>query len=376
MYKKFLFPLMTSITLLAGCGDPATQVQQAAAPVVVVEKVAEIPYQTNKTFIGRVEAIEDTNITAQVTGYLKERNFAEGQMVEEGDLLYTIEPSSFEAQVATAKAALTQANAEQKKARLDFNRGKQLLPKGGISQSEFDNLTAKLLGADAQVEAAKSQLNLAEVNLSYTEIRAPFSGRISQSRVSKGDLISPSIGVLTTLVSLDPVHATFSISERERLNLSLDKLKMSGEKAADAVEVQIILENNQRYEQLGKIDYSGNRINLDTGTLDLRAIVPNPDYRLLPGQNIRVELRDKNKRDVTVIPRRAVQTDLGGNFVMVITEGDVAERRDVELDMQTEQGVIISTGLKPGETIITQGLQRVRNGMNVQIQGSETETMQ
>ncbi|WP_282567528.1 efflux RND transporter periplasmic adaptor subunit [Vibrio sinaloensis] len=373
MKKIILIPLLAS-ALLVGCGDPAIQAQQAAAPVVVVETVSQIPYQNNKTFVGRIEAIEDTSITAQVTGYLQQRHFIEGQMVEMGDLLYTIEPSSFEAQVATAKAALTHANAELKKASLDINRGKKLLPKGGISQSEFDNLTAKLLGAEAQVEAAQSQLNLAEVNLSYTEIKAPFSGRISQSKVSQGDLVSPSAGVLATLVSLEPVHAIFSVSERERLNLSLDKLKASEEQTAELVEVQVILENNQRYEHLGSIDYAGNRINLDTGTLDLRAVVPNPDYRLLPGQNIRVELREKNKQNVTVVPRRAVQTDLGGNFVMVMTEGEVAERRDVELGMQTEQGVIISNGLEPGETIITQGLQRVRNGMNVQIQGSETET--
>lgn len=335
------------------------------APLVVAESVDLIKHQASKSYIGRVEAVEDTNITAQVSGYLKQRHFEEGQMVERGQLLYSIEPSSFNAQVASAKATLAQANAALKKAELDFKRGKNLLPKGSISQSEFDNLNATLLGATAQVEAAKAQLHLAEVNLSYTEIRAPFSGRIAQSKVSKGDLLSPQSGILTTLVSLDPVHTSFSISERERLEMGMDKIKGDGADDANAVEVQVVLENGEYYDHLGQLDYLGNRINLDTGTIAMRAQVANPDYRLLPGQHVRVELKEKNAQDVLVVPRRAVQTDLEGDFVMVITEGNVAERRNVALGRQVEQGIIVRQGLANTDRVITQGLQRVRNGVPV-----------
>ncbi|MCG9740782.1 multidrug efflux RND transporter periplasmic adaptor subunit VmeY [Vibrio alginolyticus] len=368
MQKKPLVALMAATAILAGCGEANNAQTKGQAPLVVTQDVTVIDYQPSKSYIGRIEAVEDTNITAQISGYLKARHFEEGQMVEKGQLLYSIEPSSFEAQVASAKAALTQAKAALKKAELDHTRGKNLLPRGSISQSEFDALTAALLGARAELEAANAQLKLAEVNLSYTQIRAPFSGRISDTKVSTGDLVSPSSGVLTTLVSLDPVHTSFSVSERERLAMGMDQVKGDGSAESNRVEVQLELENGQFFEHLGKLDFLGNRIDTKTGTIAMRALVPNPEQKLLPGQHIKVNLRDKNTKDVIVIPRRAVQTDLEGDFVMVMAEGSVAERRNVELGPQVEQGIIIREGLDQEDTVITQGLQRVRNGVEVRLQ--------
>ncbi|EPO0012077.1 multidrug efflux RND transporter periplasmic adaptor subunit VmeY [Vibrio alginolyticus] len=368
MQKKPLVALMAATAILAGCGEANNAQTKGQAPLVVTQDVTVIDYQPSKSYIGRIEAVEDTNITAQISGYLKARHFEEGQMVEKGQLLYSIEPSSFEAQVASAKAALAQAKAALKKAELDHTRGKNLLPRGSISQSEFDALTAALLGARAELEAANAQLKLAEVNLSYTQIRAPFSGRISDTKVSTGDLVSPSSGVLTTLVSLDPVHTSFSVSERERLAMGMDQVKGDGSAESNRVEVQLELENGQFFEHLGKLDFLGNRIDTKTGTIAMRALVPNPEQRLLPGQHIKVNLRDKNTKDVIVIPRRAVQTDLEGDFVMVMAEGNVAERRNVELGPQVEQGIIIREGLDQEDTVITQGLQRVRNGVEVRLQ--------
>ncbi|MEF1328880.1 multidrug efflux RND transporter periplasmic adaptor subunit VmeY [Vibrio sp. M260121] len=368
MQKKPLVALMAATAILAGCGEANNAQKRGQAPLVVTQNVTIIDYQPSKSYIGRIEAVEDTNITAQVSGYLEARHFDEGQMVEKGQLLYSIEPSSFEAQVASAKAALAQAKAALKKAELDHQRGKNLLPRGSISQSEFDALTATLLGARAELEAANAQLKLAEVNLSYTQIRAPFSGRISDSKVSTGDLLSPSSGILTTLVSLDPVHTSFSVSERERLTLGMDRIKGDGSDESSGVEVQLELENGEYFEHLGQLDFLGNRINTQTGTIAMRALVPNPEQQLLPGQHIKVNLRDKNAKDVIVIPRRAVQTDLEGDFAMVMAEGNVAERRNVKLGPQVEQGIIINEGLEQDDTVITQGLQRVRNGVEVRIQ--------
>ncbi|HHK8583597.1 TPA: multidrug efflux RND transporter periplasmic adaptor subunit VmeY [Vibrio parahaemolyticus] len=368
MQKKPLVALMAATAILAGCGEANNAQRESQEPLVVTQDVTVIDYQPSKSYIGRIEAVEDTNITAQISGYLQARHFEEGQMVEKGQLLYSIEPSSFEAQVASAKAALAQAKASLKKAELDHQRGKNLLPRGSISQSEFDALTATLLGARAELEAANAQLKLAEVNLSYTQIRAPFSGRISDTKVSTGDLVSPSSGVLTTLVSLDPVHTSFSVSERERLAMGMDRIKGDGSAESNGVEVQLELENGQFFEHLGQLDFLGNRIDTKTGTIAMRALVQNPEHKLLPGQHIKVNLRDKNTRDVIVVPRRAVQTDLEGDFVMVTTEGNVAERRNVELGPQVEQGIIIREGLEKGEAVITQGLQRVRNGVEVRVQ--------
>ncbi|EHU4974683.1 efflux RND transporter periplasmic adaptor subunit [Vibrio vulnificus] len=375
MKLKPIVGLIVASALLAGCEDKALQQHNTMAPLVVTQEVLMLDYQPSNAYIGRVEAVEDTNITAQVSGYLKARHFEEGQLVEKGALLYTIEPSSFEAQVASAKASLAQAKASLKKAELDHQRGKNLLPRGSISQSEFDALTAGLLGAQAQLEAANAQLKLADVNLSYTQIRAPFSGRISDSKVSTGDLVSPSSGILTTLVSLDPIHTAFSISERERLALGIERIKGDGSTPSAGVEVQLQLENGKEYPHLGRLDYLGNRIDTKTGTIALRAVVANPDHQLLPGQHIKVNLREKQAKSVVVVPRRAVQTDLEGHFVMVMTQGEVAERRNVSLGAQVEQGVVIRQGLTQDDVVITQGLQRVRNGMQVRVQ-TPTESKQ
>ncbi|EGR9006259.1 TPA: efflux RND transporter periplasmic adaptor subunit [Vibrio vulnificus] len=375
MKLKPIVGLIVASALLAGCEDKTLQQRNTMAPLVVTQEVLMLDYQPSNAYIGRVEAVEDTNITAQVSGYLKARHFEEGQLVEKGALLYTIEPSSFEAQVASAKASLAQAKASLKKAELDHQRGKNLLPRGSISQSEFDALTAGLLGAQAQLEAANAQLKLADVNLSYTQIRAPFSGRISDSKVSTGDLVSPSAGILTTLVSLDPIHTAFSISERERLALGIERIKGDGSTPSAGVEVQLQLENGKEYPHLGRLDYLGNRIDTKTGTIALRAVVANPDHQLLPGQHIKVNLREKQAKSVVVVPRRAVQTDLEGHFVMVMTQGEVAERRNVSLGAQVEQGVVIREGLTQDDVVITQGLQRVRNGMQVRVQ-TPTESKQ
>ncbi|ELV8757861.1 efflux RND transporter periplasmic adaptor subunit [Vibrio vulnificus] len=375
MKLKPIVGLIVASALLAGCEDKALQQHNTMAPLVVTQEVLMLDYQPSNAYIGRVEAVEDTNITAQVSGYLKARHFEEGQLVEKGALLYTIEPSSFEAQVASAKASLAQAKASLKKAELDHQRGKNLLPRGSISQSEFDALTAGLLGAQAQLEAANAQLKLADVNLSYTQIRAPFSGRISDSKVSTGDLVSPSSGILTTLISLDPIHTAFSISERERLALGIERIKGDGSTPSAGVEVHLQLENGKEYPHLGRLDYLGNRIDTKTGTIALRAVVENPDHQLLPGQHIKVNLREKQAKSVVVVPRRAVQTDLEGHFVMVMTPGEVAERRNVSLGAQVEQGVVIRQGLTQDDVVITQGLQRVRNGMQVRVQ-TPTESKQ
>lgn len=371
MQKKLLLIAVSSAAILVGCGKDSS-VQQAPAPLVSAEKVVVTPYHRNQSYVGRVSAVEDVSITAQVSGYLESRHFTEGDMVEKGQLLYQIESSTYQAQVAMAKAAVAQANAEVQKTTLDYERGKDLLPKGNISRSEFDALTSVQLGAIAQLEAAKAQLNVAEVNLSYTRIEAPISGRISETFVSTGDLVSPSTGTLTNIVSLDPIHASFSVSERDRMNLGLDDIEGRGEGSTEKVEVHMVLENDKTYNQSGYIDFIDNRIDLTTGTLAMRASFANPNQMLLPGQHIMVNIQEKQAMDVITIPRLAVQSDLQGDFVMVLADGDIAERHNVKLGQQTEFGVIIAEGLSATDRVITKGLQRVRNGVEVRVEQEPT----
>lgn len=372
MNKKLIIATLVSASLLAGCGDKASVQQSPQGPLVVVEPVTVIDYQQGKQYVGRTEALEDVLITAQVSGYLKARFFTEGQLVEKGQLLFQIEPAAYEAKLASAQAAISQAEANLKKTDLDFKRGQNLLPKGSISESEFDRLTAENLSAIAQLKAAKAQYHSAEVDLSYTNISAPFSGRISDSKVSIGDLVSPSSGVLTTLVSLNPMQTTFNLSERERLELGIDYLDGSGEGKGN-VEVLLTLNNGEEYAHLGEVDYIGNRIDLNTGTIAMRAKFDNPDQRLLPGQHVQVFLREKMPVQKIVIPRRAVQSDLEGDFVMVLKEDNVAERRNVIMGPQTVQGVIIADGIDATDIVMTKGLQRVRNGITVRVEETEAK---
>jgi len=372
MNKKLIIATLVSASLLAGCGDKVSGQKSPQGPLVVVEPVTVIDYQQGKQYVGRTEALEDVLITAQVSGYLKERFFTEGQLVEKGQLLFQIEPAAYEAKLASAQAAISQAEANLKKADLDFKRGQNLLPKGSISESEFDRLTAENLSAIAQLKAAKAQYHSAEVDLSYTSISAPFSGRISDSKVSLGDLVSPSSGVLTTLVSLNPMQTTFNLSERERLDLGIDYLDGSGEGKGD-VEVLLTLNNGEEYEYLGEVDFIGNRIDLNTGTIAMRAKFDNPEQRLLPGQHVQVFLREKIPVQKIVIPRRAVQSDLEGDFVMVLKEDNVAERRNVTLGPQTVQGIIIADGIDATDIVMTKGLQRVRNGITVRVEETEAK---
>ncbi|GHA34702.1 efflux RND transporter periplasmic adaptor subunit [Photobacterium aphoticum] len=372
MNKKLMLATLISTSLLVGCGEKATGQPGAMMPLVAAQPVTVIDYQQGKQFVGRTEAMEDVAITAQVSGYLKSRSFQEGEQVEKGQLLFEIEPAAYEARLASAQASVSQAEATLKRANLDWQRGENLLPKGSISQSEYDRLTAEKLNAEAQLKAAKAQVKAAEVDLSYTRIVAPFSGRISDSKVSIGDLVSPNAGVLTTLVSLDPMQASFNVSERQRLELGIDSLDGAG-KGSNDVEVVLTLSNGEQYDQLGTVDYIGNRIDLNTGTIAMRASFNNAEQVLLPGQHVQVFLREKSPVERIVIPRRAVQSDLEGDFVMVLTDGNVAERRNVKLGPQTEQGIIIASGVNTDDTVLTKGLQRVRNGVTVRLENEEAK---
>lgn len=367
--RKLMLPALISATLLAGCGAQETPKNNAMVPLVAAQSATTIAYQPEHSFVGRTQAVEDVGIVPQVSGYLKARYFKEGEMVNAGQLLYKIDPSLYEAKVASATASVAQAKAGLTNANLDYARGEDLLPRGGISQSEFDRLTAVKLQAEAALKSAEAQLQAAETDLSHTFIRAPFTGRISESRASLGDLVSPSSGVLTTIVSLDPMHASFSLSEKQRIQSGADVISGIGEGRSGEVEVWLNLGKGYDYEYAGQLDYLGNRIDTRTGTLALRAKFPNPEHRLLPGQYVEVVVKDKKAKPSIVVPRLSVQTDLEGDYVMVLKEGNIAERRNVELGAQTDKGVIVTSGLNDGEQVLTKGLQRVRNGMTVRVEG-------
>lgn len=339
---------------------------------VVVDKVVLEPYQPKSEYVGRLQARDDVAIQARVSGYLVSRDFREGQVVEEGDILYRLDASEYDAALAKAKADIAAAQANQANALRNFKRGRELLPRGAISESEMDDLTAKKLDADARIESAWAQMKTAEVNLSYTAIIAPITGRIGRSIASVGDLVGPNTGNLTTLVSIDPIEALFTVSEASYV--AAMKARMTVEPDISAlrdVEVTLELTTGMVYPEVGRIDYFSNRVDQETGTLEARAAIPNPHSILVPGQYVKVILQDTNLLEGLFVPQAAVQADQQGSFVMVVDSNSTVQRRNVELDQRIDFLVRVVDGVEEGEQVIVRGLQQVRPGMVVKVQALE-----
>lgn len=357
-----LFAVLT-LSLAVGCSEEAPPPPMIE---VITDKVVLEPYQPEQEFVGRLQAIDDVAIQAKVGGYVHSRDFREGEIVEAGAILYTLDASEYDAALARAQAGLAAAVANQANAERNYKRGMGLIPSGSISQSEMDDLTAKKLDADAQFESAQAEVTSAEVNLGYTTIRAPISGRIGRSIVSVGDLVGPSTGNLTTLVSIDPIEALFRVSEstyvaamKQRFTEELDVEKLR------SVEVTLELTNGLVYPEVGRIDYFANRVDQTTGTLEARALIPNSGSLLVPGQYVRVILHETELLEGLFIPQAAVQADQQGAFVMMVNAESEVVRRNVELGFRLDTNVLVLEGLVEGDVIIVRGLQLVRPGMTV-----------
>jgi len=356
-------PAVYSLLLLAACSEPPS----TPPPVgVVVDTVRVEPYQAQSVYVGRLVARDDVTIRASVSGYLMERSFNEGEQVQAGDVLYVIDPSEYVAALAIARADLAAAKANQTNAQRNYQRGLELLPKSAISQVEMDNLTAQKLDADARIESAQAQVTAAEVNLGFTTIKAPISGRIGRSQVSPGDLVGPSSGDLTSLVSIDPIEALFQVSEatyidqisqRVTANPTVDDLKN--------IEVTLELADGLQYPEVGQIDYFGNRIDAATGTMEARARIPNPYGLLVPGQYVRVTLQDTALKEGLFVPLAAVQADQQGTFALVVADDGTVQRSNAQLGERLDDMVLVTGGLQAGDRVIVRGLQQVRPGMPV-----------
>ena len=363
--KNYLLVIPVALLLLTSCTEdlPPPRVVE-----VVVDEVVLEPYRPNSHYIGRLQAQDDVAIQARVSGYLMSRDFREGELIEAGSVLYRIDASEYEAALARAKADLAAAVANQANAVRNFNRGKDLLPRGAISESEMDNLTARKLDADARIESAKAQVTGAEVNLGFTTILAPISGRIGRSSASAGDLVGPNSGNLTTLVSIDPIEALFQISEATYISAIGRGLgRQLDDESLRRIEVTLEMANGVLYPGVGKIDYFANRIDQSTGTLEARALIPNPHSILVPGQYVRVILQDTNLLEGLFLPQAAVQADQQGSFVLTVDGGNIVVRRNVELGDRMDDQVRVKRGVEEGDRVIVRGLQQVRPGMPVQV---------
>ncbi len=346
--------------------DPAPPPPPPPPPSVTVTPVEKIAVADSDEYVGRTEAISTVDLRARVTGYLVKRAFEEGSDVQQGQLLYLIEPEPYQAAVDAAAAAISQTEAALENGQKYLERLNTVKDTGGASKANLDSAQGAVLESRALLNQRRAQLTQAKINLSYTEIRAPISGRIGRTAIHVGNLVGPDSGVLATIVRLDPMWVTFPISERDYLNLQESiGAGRNGSQSLPQLVPTIRLVDGAVYPHAGRIDFQDNRVDEATGTIMLRATFPNPRLLLRPGQFVTVIQSHRDTTERLVIPQAAVQRDQVGAFVMVVGPEKKAETRRIQLGEVSGTRWIVTQGLKEGELVISDGLQKVRAGGEV-----------
>jgi membrane fusion protein, multidrug efflux system len=353
--------------------EATAQPAPGAAPAVGVVRAERQQITQTDEFIGRIQAVGRVALVARVTAFLEKRLFSEGTEVHEGDLLYQLEQPPFQAQVDAGKAAVEQLEAQHKNAEQALERAQQLLRSASGPQSTVDAALASERALAAQIAGAKAQLKTSEINLGYTEIRAPIDGKISSTAVTEGNVVTPSSGVLATLVSQDPMYVIFTVANRTRLDLR-DRYASKG--GYSAVVIKLRLPNGKIYEPDGKLDYVAPTVAETTDTLSFRGVIANPVFpgmqagqpgsrELVDGEFVTVLLEGVQPVAVLGIPRAAVLSDQQGDYVYTVDAQSKAQVRRIQLGQSTPSTAVVTNGLQEGELVISEGLQRVRAGQAV-----------
>ncbi len=333
---------------------------------MTTEVVRQRDVTPTSEFIGRVQAIRDFQARARVEGIIEQVAFQEGQTVSDGTLLYVIEQAPYQAAVDSAKADLARAQAQQREAERAFQRAQELRTRGNISQADVDQAQAARETAAADIMQAQAKLRQAELNLGYTHITSPVKGRVGATVATEGNLVNPSTGPLTTVVQLDPIRVVFSVSDRDLLQTQrASPGRTPAERVNDFVP-GLRLADGSEYGEKGKVAFVSNRIDPQTGTIPVYAEFANPDGLLLPGQYVTVLIRPAQREEQPVVPVSAIQQDQQGSYVLVLDEQNRVQRRPIEPGPQLEQQMAVRKGLEVGETIVVNGVQKVRPGMAVQ----------
>lgn len=349
-----LFLLLTA--LLTGCEAKSEEAAAPASPPPPEVDVAEIvaqPVVLSESFTGRVEAAETVALRARVSGYIQEVAFEEGELVEQGDLLFLIDQRPYQARVGAAQADLAQAKSQLAQAGSEAERARVLLGRQAISQEVHDQRQAALNNARAMVDAAEAALDTAELDLEYTRITAPVSGRAGRAMVTRGNLANADQSLLTTLVSIDPVHVYFEADEQAAF---ASQTLLIGDMPNS---LTIELGGDPQRQYTGALDFIDNHLNPNTGTLQFRAVLANPDGRIRPGEFARVEMPTARLEQALLVDRKAILTDQDRRYVYVVDANNRAERRQVTTGRQVAEQTVITEGLTAGDRVIVDGVQKV-----------------
>lgn len=372
MRHSFLLLIAASAAavLLSGCArNEAAEPKAAPLPQVSVASVLSRKVTESDQFTGRFEAVERVEIRPRVSGYIASVNFTEGSEVTKGDVLFVIDPRPYEAERDRARAQLAQAHSQLVLAKSERDRATSLLAQHAISQEEFDTRTAGREQAEANVAAAQAALDAAALNLSFTRVSAPISGRISRALVTSGNLVGSGQTLLTTLVSLDPIYVSFDGDEQEYLKYTKHARTSRGGGPPDAASVvKVGLADESGYPHQGVMVFVDNALDPATGTIRSRARLDNHERLFTPGLFARLQLLDSASHDAVLINDSAVGTDQTVRYVLVVAGGNKIEYRPVQLGPVIDGLRVVQSGLAPGETIVVNGLQRVRPGAQIQPQ--------
>jgi membrane fusion protein, multidrug efflux system len=348
---------MGNVSLNAGTAGAAPAPAAFVMPVPVVNVVKKtIPIYLD--YAARTEPIRSITLQARVPGYLQQQSADDGSDVRQGDLLYRIAPQDYQAALDQAKAQVQRDAATLDYARSNLGRGTELAKSGYIAKDVFDQRTSTLREAEASLAVNQAAVQTAELNLSYAEIRAPFTGRIGRNQASVGTLVSVAGTVLNTLVQLDPIYVTFNPSET-------DLVQIEQAKAAGPIDVDVLLPGETEPTQKGQLTFIDNTVDHSTGTITARATIGNGKFTLLPGQYVRVRLHIRQQPDALMVPQTALGSSQLGKYLYVLGKGNTVDQRMVSLGPTNGDQVAILSGVSEGDQVITGNLQKIGPGMPV-----------
>jgi membrane fusion protein (multidrug efflux system) len=345
--------------LLAFAAAPVTGQQGAPAPAVLVQPAELTAIADQAEFIGRAAAVDKVDLRARVKGFLGPRKFNDGDLVKKDEVVFTIEPETYQAAVDQKIAQRDSATAALTNADMQLQRATELLRTNTGTRQTYDQRLSEQLQAKANLEDAKAQLRDAEIQLSYTEIRSPIEGRIGRAAVSPGNLVSPDSGVLATVVSETPIRVMFPVTQRELLEAKRNA------SIGDPPAVRLKLADGSLYKEKGKIDFIDITVDPKTDGQIVRATFDNKDNMLTDGQTVRVIIEDNKPKSVVTVPQQAIALDQTGPYLFTVDDKNVVHLQRVKTGIARSGQLVISEGLKAGDKVVVQGQQRIRDGMTV-----------